>query len=496
MGSIPLHLPSSITPPSTSTAMPGDSNNEEVVEPPRKRFKLFAALPKPSITGELASEIETRKKLKTAKCTNWSVNVFHNWIVKRNKETETPENLIPSDLLEQKYEQEASSVEPLVQWLSLFVVEACGRDGKPYTPLSLQGLLFGLLRYMRQQDPNAPNFMDKKDRRFRELHSVIEKTFAHLEEEGVNILKKYTPLVTDVTPDQENHLWKLGVLGTDSPLKLIRTVYFKMSSVFHINGALKHRHLKPSILRRDVNPDRYTYVVAEGRSKTNPVGCKSNKFLKFYPIYYASSSKGERCLVYLLDLYLAKLPSYAFEKDVFYLRPKIATPKLKDCPWYEPIPVGIEKLRTMSRDICAAAGLHTTLVPSVLPSTDRGQASQVNEMLLVTEEVSQLTVPGTEELCTHDHQKELHEWSPPEQSQEEEEEAMVISPMTSTQSCTGSDIPLHAELHPLPSGKLKKESEIHIYESDHHTVYIYMHRCKGVRRGSCPPTFTSDCHNH
>ena len=30
---------------------------------------------------------------------------------------------------------------------------------------------------------------------------------------------------------------------------------------------------------------------------------------------------GERCAVYLLDLYLSKLPNEAFEQDIFYLRP-------------------------------------------------------------------------------------------------------------------------------------------------------------------------------
>ena len=34
-----------------------------------------------------------------------------------------------------------------------------------------------------------------------------------------------------------------------------------------------------------------------------------------------------KCLVFLLDLYMKKLPMYAFEKDILYLWPKTFTPE-------------------------------------------------------------------------------------------------------------------------------------------------------------------------
>ena len=43
---------------------------------------------------------------------------------------------------------------------------------------------------------------------------------------------------------------------------------------------------------------------------------------------YACPAAGERCLVYLLDLYLSKPPSIAFEKDVFYWKPKMTFQKV------------------------------------------------------------------------------------------------------------------------------------------------------------------------
>ena len=72
---------------------------------------------------------------------------------------------------------------------------------------------------------------------------------------------------------------------------------------------------------------------------------------------YANPSSGETCLVALLDKYLSKLPPVAFERDVFYMKPKTATPSDADSPWYEGVPVGKEILRTMLAKMCERTGV-------------------------------------------------------------------------------------------------------------------------------------------
>ena len=51
---------------------------------------------------------------------------------------------------------------------------------------------------------------------------------------------------------------------------------------------------------------------------------------------------------------LLKQPPVAFEKDIFYMRPKAATPSDPESPWYESIP---ETLRTMLPNMCDKAGI-------------------------------------------------------------------------------------------------------------------------------------------
>ena len=57
--------------------------------------------------------------------------------------------------------------------------------------------------------------------------------------------------------------------------------------------------------------------------------------------------------MYLLDKYFERLPSKAFELDMFYLRPKKKFEP--DGVWY--VPVGKDKLRTYMENMCKEAGI-------------------------------------------------------------------------------------------------------------------------------------------
>ena len=57
------------------------------------------------------------------------------------------------------------------------------------------------------------------------------------------------------------------------------------------------------------------------------------------------------------SLVIQKMPRYAFEKDIFFLRPKNKAPS-SDLPWYDCVPVGKNKLSTMVRDICSEGGIN------------------------------------------------------------------------------------------------------------------------------------------
>ena len=72
---------------------------------------------------------------------------------------------------------------------------------------------------------------------------------------------------------------------------------------------------------------------------------------------YAVPESSPQCLVHLLDLYLNRLPPYAFHKNVFYCSPKPSAPANDKMPWYECIPVGKNKLSSMVKDMCVESGI-------------------------------------------------------------------------------------------------------------------------------------------
>ena len=203
---------------------------------------------------------------------------------------------------------------------------------------------------MRERRGDTQDFLSKKDARFRDLQGTLECTFSDLRKKGVGAEVKRTPVITK---EDEDQLWRAGVMGIDTPKQLLNTVFFYVGKVFCLRGGVEQRGLKISQFQRRYSPDHYVYV--ENGSKNNS-GAKLRVENKIVPVY-SNPECESRCVVSLLDKYFSKLPPLAFEKDIFYMRPKSATPSDPNTPWYESIPIGKETLHTMLANMCDKAGI-------------------------------------------------------------------------------------------------------------------------------------------
>ena len=58
-----------------------------------------------------------------------------------------------------------------------------------------------------------------------------------------------------------------------------------------------------------------------------------------------------------MDLYLSKLPKFAFDEDILYLHPKRKAPSDPNEAWFDNAAVGKNKLATVVKDMCAEAGI-------------------------------------------------------------------------------------------------------------------------------------------
>lgn len=300
----------------------------------------------PSSDKEFEELCKTFVPKNTKKATTWAMNVFHEWKAERNRlALEKKEEIVPDNLF----------TKPdhilLNHWLCRFVDEVRKKDGSHYPPRSIHLMLAGLQRIILEKDPTSPRFFERHSTSYRELQSVCDHTYRKLRDAGVGVDIKSTSVFT---LDEENKLWSSNTIGIDTPKQLQRAVFYYIGKCYCIRGGEEQRKLCPSQFVRSSDPDCYTYM--EHGSKNITGGLAQLKQDNKRVPCYAVPGSIPRCLVYLLDLYLGKLPLYAFQANVLYCRPKKDTPN-GESAWYDSVPVGKNTLGTMVRDMCAEAGI-------------------------------------------------------------------------------------------------------------------------------------------
>jgi hypothetical protein len=197
-------------------------------------------------------------------------------------------------------------------------MEAKKSDGSFYPPSSLRSLVCGLNRVLQKN--RAPfSVVDKNDHRFRDLIKTLDSLSSDLHRQGVGAVKHSAKVID---PNHEDVFWREGLLGYSTPKVLQRTVFFYVGLNFVLRGVQEQHDLVPLQFTR-VPQDRtvydpsvyYEYV--EFVSKNNQHRFKDinmkNKNVRAYAL-----PGNERCIVRLLDTYLAMLPP---DCAYLYMRP-------------------------------------------------------------------------------------------------------------------------------------------------------------------------------
>ena len=243
--------------------------------------------------------------------------------------------------------------ELLNKWLSVFITETRNKNGDPYPPKTVYNLLCAILREMRTQNPEYPNFLNKQDPAYSRLLNTQDNLYKSLRAAGIGAESCATE---GISKEEEHLLWSSGTLNTKTPKGLLRAVFYSCGKCFCLRGGQEHRNLSISQLQRLHDPDRYTY--RENASKNKQGGVRQLKMEHKTVTIVANPSVQDRCPVFIIDLYLSKLPSEAKEKNLFYCRPVSNLPQKPDDPWFLAIAVGKNVLGKMVREICDEAGVN------------------------------------------------------------------------------------------------------------------------------------------
>ena len=215
--------------------------------------------------------------------------------------------------------------ESLVTMLSQFCLEVGQRNSKLYTPKSILQILSNLQNYSRTMDSDCLQFMCSKDPRFERLHTVLDNTSRQLHKDGIGVTKVKARIVTVA---EEQCLWDTGVMATDNPTSLLNGVFFYCGMYLCQRGGGEHRNMKYSqvVIKTVVNPNApsetikclvYTEHGSKNRTGSSHQVHLDNKEV----VHYANASLGNRCFVYMVELYMSKLSEKVIKKDLFYCKP-------------------------------------------------------------------------------------------------------------------------------------------------------------------------------
>ena len=107
-------------------------------------------------------------------------------------------------------------------WLSRFVLDVRKANGDPYLPNSLYQLVCGLQHYLYEHGRADIKLFENPS--LHGFRSTLDGEMKRLNATGNYINKNQAQ---PITPEQENRLWELGLLGEYSAQALLNTMVYQ-----------------------------------------------------------------------------------------------------------------------------------------------------------------------------------------------------------------------------------------------------------------------------
>ncbi len=339
-------------------------------EPPLKKpAKKFDPPPPPAIgqakhmkqqpfKQPMSKEMSQQMKFKAfapkmKRKVNWVMTMYSQWHALRQQDCPDLEKCVNLD---------KSSVQEV---LCAFITEVHKLDGSNFPPRTLYEILFCLQMGL---ESHGIHWKFLEDMEFVELKYTLDNEMKKCTREGIAHPVKQADVIS---PEQEEILWCTGILGKEKPLQLMRTVLFLLG----INLAL-HAGQEHCALRSIGYDSQLSFAVRNGQriviyredpgTKMNQGGLRHKKVPGKTVTIYPHPNR-DRCPVAALLKYHARLPPKR-KSDALYLWPKCDS-KAKDSVWYYDIPVGINKLQSVVKEMCQEAGFQGNYSNHSLRST-------------------------------------------------------------------------------------------------------------------------------
>ena len=196
-----------------------------------------------------------------------------------------------------------------------FALEIRRKDGKQYPPNTIHHICCGVMRYLRTQGKPEIDFF--KDSSFSHFRAVLDSEMKRLQGQGVGSKRRQAE---PITQEEEEVLWKKGMLGQDTGRALVDTMLYMCGTYFALRSGQEHRALRFSPPQIELFGEKAFLRYTEDVSKNNPGGLKGRKNKRKIVTHYQNNENPSRCFVNLYKIYQSKCPQDRPER-AFYLQP-------------------------------------------------------------------------------------------------------------------------------------------------------------------------------
>lgn len=306
---------------------------------------------------QIEQERERQIPSSTKSHNHWAQNLFDDWMKQRNEKlltseaSETENLLFLSEVSSDGHEKlESISKEKLASCLPYFFHEIRKQNSDLYPGETLRQLFYSIQRFIRQR--RRLDWELVKDPLFLNTRDALDAAMKKSTEMGLSLKKK---IASPISNELEDKLWSSGLLGSNTPKTLIRTLVWLITKNCGLRGGNELRRLKwgegSQLTVTHVEDGTEVLRYNEDISKTFKGGFREHHVQPKEVTVFPSTNK-ERCLIQLHKKFI-KLRPRNDSTGAYFLQ---CHPKYSNSQWYLNSPMGHNTLGGMIRNLMDAAG--------------------------------------------------------------------------------------------------------------------------------------------
>ena len=164
----------------------------------------------------------------------------------------------------------------LASQLSSFIFEVRKKDGSEFLPDTLLHIVSGIQRFLRNN--GKPSIDIYEDVEFADFRSCLDSEMKRLQSSGLGSQKRKAQLLS---LEEEELLWRKGLLGDGNPQALVGTMVVMNGIYFALRSGSEYRQLRPDPCQIKLveSPRQRSYLeYTKEISKNRPGGLKGRKW--------------------------------------------------------------------------------------------------------------------------------------------------------------------------------------------------------------------------